>query len=189
MSDLPIRAAAPAQPQKSQAATDSRESAITADAGWTRRATLEAIGRGGFGTILAASGLSAAFAATDDLVRIGDQKSSSLILILKSQCAIEKAQAPLGVKVAWFAFSSGLPLLEGMNVGAIDLSADVADTTPLFAQAAGAKLTDLAQEKPSPTARSTSERRRRRSLRLLRSRRRDGGTVQQPPQLCRGAGR
>jgi sulfonate transport system substrate-binding protein len=39
-----------------------------------------------------------------------------------------------------------------MNVGAIDLSADVADTVPLFAQAAGARLVYLAQEKPSPSA-------------------------------------
>ncbi|PKU24015.1 aliphatic sulfonate ABC transporter substrate-binding protein [Telmatospirillum siberiense] len=90
--------------------------------------------------------------AADDVLRIGFQKSSSLLVILKGQGTLEKALAPLGVKVEWHEFSSGLPLLEGVNVGSIDLSADVADTVPLFAQAAGADLTYLVQEKPSPTA-------------------------------------
>ncbi len=39
-----------------------------------------------------------------------------------------------------------------MNVGAVDISGDVADTVPLFAQAAGAKLTYIATEAPSPSA-------------------------------------
>jgi sulfonate transport system substrate-binding protein len=90
--------------------------------------------------------------AAEDVLRIGYQKSSSLLIILKGQGALEKALAPLGVTVSWHEFSSGLPLLEGVNVGSIDLSADVADTVPLFAQAAGASLTYLAQETPSPAA-------------------------------------
>lgn len=104
----------------------------------------------------AVSSLIGAFAAPEaaaaDTLRIGFQKSSSLLIILKGQGTLEKALAPLGVKVEWHEFSSGLPLLEGVNVGSIDLSADVAETVPLFAQAAGAKLTYLVQEKPSPTA-------------------------------------
>ncbi|MDR3516538.1 MAG: aliphatic sulfonate ABC transporter substrate-binding protein [Azospirillaceae bacterium] len=91
-------------------------------------------------------------AAAPDVLRIGYQKSSSLFIILKGQGALEKALAPLGVTVSWHEFSSGLPLLEGVNVGSIDLTADVADTVPLFAQAAGAHLTYLAQETPSPAA-------------------------------------
>ena len=90
--------------------------------------------------------------AGDDVLRIGYQKSSSLLIILKGQGTLEKVLAPLGVKVQWHEFSSGLPLLEGVNVGSIDLSADVAEPVPLFAQAAGARLTYLAQELPSPTA-------------------------------------
>jgi sulfonate transport system substrate-binding protein len=90
--------------------------------------------------------------AADDVLRIGYQKSSSILIILKGQGTLEKELAPLGVKVQWNEFSSGLPLLEGVNVGSIDLSADVAETVPLFAQAAGAKLTYLVQETPSPTA-------------------------------------
>lgn len=85
-------------------------------------------------------------------LRIGYQKSSTLLTILKVRGQLEQDLAPLGVKVSWHEFSSGLPLLEALNVGGVDLSADVADTVPVFAQAAGAQLTYFAQEAPSPSA-------------------------------------
>jgi sulfonate transport system substrate-binding protein len=85
-------------------------------------------------------------------VRIGFQKSSTLITVMKAQGKLEPALAKLGVTVQWSEFMAGPPLLEALNVGAIDMSADVADTVPLFAQAAGAKIVYLAQEAPSPTA-------------------------------------
>ncbi|MBS7539783.1 aliphatic sulfonate ABC transporter substrate-binding protein [Ancylobacter lacus] len=85
-------------------------------------------------------------------VRIGYQRSSTLITILKTNGALEKALQPLGVEVTWHEFTSGLPLLEALNLGKIDVSADVADTVPVFAQAAGAKLVFFAEEGPSPTA-------------------------------------
>jgi sulfonate transport system substrate-binding protein len=56
------------------------------------------------------------------------------------------------VKVQWAEFTSGLPLLEALNIGAIELSADVADAVPPFALAAGARLTYFAIETPSPQA-------------------------------------
>lgn len=85
-------------------------------------------------------------------LRIGYQKSSTLLTIIKTNGTLEKLLAPLNVKISWHEFSSGLPLLEALNVGGVDLSADVADTVPVFAQAAGAKLTYVAQEAPSPSA-------------------------------------
>lgn len=85
-------------------------------------------------------------------VRIGFQKSSTLITVLKAQGKLEKGLEKFGVKVNWHEFLSGPPLLEALNVGSIDMSADVADTVPLFAQAAGAKIVYMAQEAPSPTA-------------------------------------
>jgi len=85
-------------------------------------------------------------------VRIGYQKSSTLIAVLKLQGALERAFAPLGLAPSWHEFTSGLPLLEALNLDNIDLSADVADTVPVFAQAAGARLTFVAQEAPSPSA-------------------------------------
>jgi sulfonate transport system substrate-binding protein len=85
-------------------------------------------------------------------LRIGYQKSSTLLTIIKLRGQLEQELAPLGVKVTWHEFSSGLPLLEALNIGGVDLSADVADTVPVFAQAAGAQLTYFAQESPSPSA-------------------------------------
>ena len=87
-----------------------------------------------------------------ETVRIGYQKSSTLLTIIKTRGTLEQLLAPQGVKISWHEFSSGLPLLEALNVGGVDLSADVADTVPVFAQAAGAKLAYVAQEAPSPSA-------------------------------------
>ncbi|MDR1708225.1 MAG: aliphatic sulfonate ABC transporter substrate-binding protein [Candidatus Accumulibacter sp.] len=96
--------------------------------------------------------LSPSAQAADAKLRIGFQKSSSLLILLKGNGALEKALQPLGVTVEWREFTSGLPMVEALNVGALDLSADVADTVPLFAQAAGTQFTFFLQEKPSPTA-------------------------------------
>ena len=85
-------------------------------------------------------------------LRIGYQKSSTLITLLKTWGTLEKRLTPGGVTVSWHEFTSGLPLLEALNVGSVDVSADVADTVPVFALAAGARLIYLAQEAPSPTA-------------------------------------
>ncbi|TBU86424.1 aliphatic sulfonate ABC transporter substrate-binding protein [Phytopseudomonas dryadis] len=90
--------------------------------------------------------------ANAETLRIGYQKSSTLISILKSQGTLEKALSAQGIDISWHEFPNGQPLLESLNVGNIDLSADVADTVPVFAQAAGAQLIYFAQEAPSPAA-------------------------------------
>lgn len=110
----------------------------------TRRLALGIVG------LLAAVTLAQPAAA--DEVRVGYQKSSTLTAILKANGELEKALAPLGVTVSWHEFSSGLPLLEAINIGSIDFGADVADTVPIFAQAAGAKLAYVAEEAASPSA-------------------------------------
>ena len=91
-------------------------------------------------------------AQSTDTIRIGYQKSSTLTAILKTNSELEKALAPLGVRISWHEFTSGLPLLEAINTGNIDFGADVADTVPLFAQAADAKLAYIAEESASPSA-------------------------------------
>jgi sulfonate transport system substrate-binding protein len=91
-------------------------------------------------------------AQISDTIRIGYQKSSTLMAILKSNGELEKALTPLGVRVSWHEFTSGLPLLEAINTGNVDFGADVADTVPLFAQAAGARLAYIAEEAASPSA-------------------------------------
>ncbi|WP_311220963.1 MULTISPECIES: aliphatic sulfonate ABC transporter substrate-binding protein [unclassified Acidovorax] len=113
---------------------------------FTRRTALAAIG------LATAGGTALAQQPTASTVRIGYQKSSTLIAVLKIQGTLEKQLAPLGVKTSWHEFTSGLPLLEALNLDNLDFSADVADTVPVFAQAAGAQLTFVAQEAPSPTA-------------------------------------
>jgi sulfonate transport system substrate-binding protein len=98
------------------------------------------------------SGLVSAQGSKPEVLRIGLQKSSTLTTILRTRGTLEQLLAPLNVKVTWHEFTSGLPLLEALNLGNIDVSADVADTVPVFAQAAGANLTFVAQESPSPSA-------------------------------------
>jgi sulfonate transport system substrate-binding protein len=90
--------------------------------------------------------------ASSEEIRIGYQKSSTLTAILKINGELEKALAPRGITISWHEFTSGLPLLEAINVGSIDFGADVADTVPIFAQAAGAKLAYVAEEAASPSA-------------------------------------
>ncbi len=101
---------------------------------------------------LAAGLLGASIAEATTPLRIGYQKSSTLISLLKSQGTLERALAEQDVHISWHEFPNGQPLLEALNVGNIDLSADVADTVPVFAQAAGAQLAYFAQEAPSPSA-------------------------------------
>jgi len=102
---------------------------------------------------LATVGVGAAFAqGAPATVRIGYQKSSTLIVVLKTQGTLDKQLASLNAKISWHEFTSGLPLLEALNLDNLDFSADVADTVPVFAQAAGAQLTFVAQEAPSPSA-------------------------------------
>jgi sulfonate transport system substrate-binding protein len=85
-------------------------------------------------------------------VRMGYQKSSTLITLLKSTGSLDEKLTAEGARISWHEFTSGAPLLEALNVGGIDLSADVADTVPIFALAAGSKFAYYAQETPSPAA-------------------------------------
>ncbi|WP_295475490.1 aliphatic sulfonate ABC transporter substrate-binding protein [uncultured Pseudomonas sp.] len=88
----------------------------------------------------------------EQTLRIGYQKSSTLLTLLKTRGTLEQRLQAQGIRISWHEFSSGLPLLEALNLGNVDLSADVADTVPVFAQAAGAKLTYFARETASPRA-------------------------------------
>jgi sulfonate transport system substrate-binding protein len=84
----------------------------------------------------------------DKTVRIGFQKYGKLVL-LKGKGSLEEKLKPLGYKVVWTEFPSGPPLLEALNVGAIDFGI-AGETPPIFAQAAGAPLVYLAYDPPAP---------------------------------------
>ena len=86
--------------------------------------------------------------AQDKVVRIGFQKYGKLVL-LKSKGSLDEQLKPLGYKVVWTEFPSGPPLLEAINVGAIDFG-NTGEAPPIFAQAAGAPLVYVAYEPPAP---------------------------------------
>jgi sulfonate transport system substrate-binding protein len=84
----------------------------------------------------------------DKVVRIGFQKYGKLVL-LKSKGTLENKLKSAGYKVVWTEFPSGPPLLEALNVGAIDFG-NTGEAPPIFAQAAGAPIQYVAYEPPAP---------------------------------------
>jgi sulfonate transport system substrate-binding protein len=84
----------------------------------------------------------------DKVVRIGFQKYGKLVL-LKSKGSLEPKLKALGYSVTWTEFPSGPPLLEAINVGAIDFG-NTGESPPIFAQAAGAPIRYVAYEPPAP---------------------------------------
>lgn len=86
-----------------------------------------------------------------DALRIGFQKSASLLTLQKSQGTLEKRLGTLGVSVKWVEFPAGPQLLEGLNVGAVDVGF-VGEAPPIFAQAAGAKFVYIGFDPAAPEA-------------------------------------
>lgn len=84
-------------------------------------------------------------------LRIGFQKSASLLTLQKSSGSLEKRLAPLGVAVKWVEFPAGPQLLEGLNVGAVDVGF-VGEAPPIFAQAAGARFVYIGFDPAAPEA-------------------------------------
>lgn len=96
-----------------------------------------------FGIGLVAATLALSFGASAQELKqlsIGYQKTS-LPVIAKQQQVIEKAFA--GVTVKWVEFTAGPPLVEALNVGAIDVGW-TGDAPPIFGQSAGANIVYVA---------------------------------------------
>lgn len=99
----------------------------------------------GLGTALLATGLAFATGAGADTLttlKIGYQKTG-LPVIARQQHLIEDALKPQGVKVEWVEFTAGPPLVEALNVGAINVGW-TGDAPPIFGQAAGAAIVYVA---------------------------------------------
>jgi sulfonate transport system substrate-binding protein len=94
--------------------------------------------------------LSAPAAADTRLLRIGYQKSSSLLLA-KLDGELERQLLARGVKVEWREFTSGPPLLQAIGAAALDIG-EVGDAPGVFAQAAGAPLRYIAYANASPSS-------------------------------------
>jgi sulfonate transport system substrate-binding protein len=84
----------------------------------------------------------------DITIRIGFQKYGT-INILKADGALDNRLKEKGIKIEWTEFPGGPQLLEGLNVGSIDIG-HTGEAPPIFAQAAGAPLVYLAHEPASP---------------------------------------
>jgi len=96
-------------------------------------------------------GTSSAHAQAKGELRIGYQKSASLFVLQKAQGTLEKKLAPLGFGVKWVEFPAGPQLLEGLNVGAVDVGY-VGEAPPIFAQAAGARFAYIGFDPAAPRA-------------------------------------
>ncbi|WP_018130626.1 aliphatic sulfonate ABC transporter substrate-binding protein [Effusibacillus pohliae] len=77
--------------------------------------------------------------------RIGYQKSS-ILLFVKEKQSIEKRLAAHGIRVSWFEFQSGPPLLEALNAGKIDAGYAGGAPAVLAQGTPGAQLVYLAYE-------------------------------------------
>lgn len=81
------------------------------------------------------------------VVRIGYQKGTAFLNILKARGSLEKR---LGseVSVKWSEFTQGPPMMEAMNAGAVDIGV-VGPPPPIFAQAAGTPIVYVGSSLPS----------------------------------------
>jgi ABC-type nitrate/sulfonate/bicarbonate transport system substrate-binding protein len=82
------------------------------------------------------------------LVRIGYQKYGSLNVV-KAQGTFDKKLTQEGIKTQWIQFQTGPQLLEGMNVGSIDIGHS-GEAPPIFAQAAGTPFVYIGSQPPYP---------------------------------------
>lgn len=83
-------------------------------------------------------------------IRLGFQKSG-LFVSVRQRGTYEAFFKPQGIDVRWVEFQFGPPMLEALNVGAIDF-ATVGDAPPIFAQAAAANLYYVAAQPPNGEA-------------------------------------
>jgi sulfonate transport system substrate-binding protein len=90
-------------------------------------------------------------APTPFTVSVGYQRSSWAFLSLRHQETLEARLAPLGAQVKWLEFTAGPPILEGINVGSVDVAL-VGDAPPVFAQAGHLRFAYAAVEPAKPEA-------------------------------------
>jgi len=106
-----------------------------------------------FSALLGAMAIGSTFAAnaaenTPKTVNIGYQKAN-IFALLKYRGTLDEQFKKQGIAVRWVEFPAGPQMLEGLNVGSIDLAA-TGDAPPTFAQAAQADLVYLAHSPANP---------------------------------------
>ncbi|MEA2772002.1 MAG: sulfonate transport system substrate-binding protein [Acetobacteraceae bacterium] len=88
-------------------------------------------------------------AADSKTLRVGFQKGEPVLMAARANKDLETLLAPNGISVEWVEFQFGLPMLEAMRVGGIDIGA-VGDMPPIFAQAAHSNLRYIAGNLAAP---------------------------------------
>jgi sulfonate transport system substrate-binding protein len=89
-------------------------------------------------------------AMAQQTIKIGYQKTSTLLILARRNGDLEKDLNKLGFQVSWSELSNGL--LSTLNSGSVDIHADIADAFALYTQAADAPLTYYAKENAAPAA-------------------------------------
>jgi sulfonate transport system substrate-binding protein len=85
------------------------------------------------------------------VLKIGYQKASVTLVLARAKGTFEAKLNPLGYDVSWAEFTSGPPMLEAMNAGAVNF-AFTGEPPVIFAQAAGTPIVYVAATNPSPQA-------------------------------------
>lgn len=98
--------------------------------------------------LLAGVSASAVAASQPEAINIGYQKAN-IFALLKYRGTLDEKFKQQGIQVRWIEFPAGPQMLEGLNVGSIDLAA-TGDAPPAFAQAAQADLIYLAHSPANP---------------------------------------
>jgi sulfonate transport system substrate-binding protein len=90
-----------------------------------------------------------ASAGNTGTLKVGYQKSSTSLVLLKRRGWLEKKLAPLGYTVSWAEFPSGPPLLEALGAGAVNLGF-TGETPPIFCQASGTPVVYVGNSPSQP---------------------------------------
>jgi sulfonate transport system substrate-binding protein len=90
-----------------------------------------------------------ASAGNNGTLKVGYQKSSTSLVLLKSRGWLEKKLAPLGYAASWAEFPSGPPLLEALGAGAVNLGF-TGETPPIFCQASGTPVVYVGNSPSQP---------------------------------------
>jgi sulfonate transport system substrate-binding protein len=93
--------------------------------------------------------LNAEQSSHSNVVRIGYQKASTVLYVLKTKGDLEKSLKTAGISVTWTEFPSGPPLLEALNAGSIDFGY-TGEAPPIFAQASDTPILYVAYDPPNP---------------------------------------
>ncbi|RRZ95514.1 sulfonate ABC transporter substrate-binding protein [Erwinia sp. 198] len=98
--------------------------------------------------VMAAASQQVLAASQPETVNIGYQKAN-IFALLKYRGTLDDEFKKQGIQVRWVEFPAGPQMLEGLNVGSIDLAA-TGDAPPVFAQAAQAELVYLGHSPANP---------------------------------------